>query len=119
MGQGSHGPTDPGESEGESESTNIGSKSVAAGKSNKMNKLLEQQFVRNAFNSVVPAKEKKLIKNKTPADEQHRRQQQQQGTAATRKKGKLAAKYAAIDSLEERAYQILLDLGMVDEHNNS
>ena len=86
-----------------------------------MKKLLEQQFVRNALNSVVPAKEKMMMKRKktttasTPADEQ----QQQQGTAATRKKGKLAAKYAAIDSLEERAYQILLDLGMVDEHNNS
>ena len=30
---------------------------------------------------------------------------------------KLAAKYASIESLEERAFQILVDLGMVEIHN--
>ncbi|CAB9508435.1 expressed unknown protein [Seminavis robusta] len=34
-----------------------------------------------------------------------------------RQEMKLAAKYAEIDSLEERAFQILVDLGMVEIHN--
>lgn len=29
---------------------------------------------------------------------------------------KLQQKYAAIESVEDRAFQILLDLGMIDEH---